>query len=210
MKEEQTDKIGAIVKLGLWLIFIAVLMIIARFGGTDNTESNLEDNGTEIKEEIKDKDEITYENKLNKLLNNYKYAYEIKIGNDIFKFEGSKMDKNNFVNESGTLNLNGAFKFNYFLENGYSYLVNNGGLDKVDSIYDSRIDINNLDLVKIKDNLITKEYKLEDDRYIYELEDRNVIVYSEEENIDKIEIYIKEDYYKLDIESIGEIKEITY
>jgi len=211
MKEDNNDKIKSVVKLGLWLIFIAVLVIVAKFGGKDTTNNVQNNNQTEIKEE-ENKEEviISYEEKLNKLVNNYKYTYEIKIGDNIYSYEGSKMEKNSAINESGRLSLNGEIKYNYFLENGYIYQVNNGGLDKVESIYDIGIDSNYLDVLKIKEMILDKEYVVSENKYSYELEDKKIDIYTDENNINKIEIFIEEDYYKLNLESIGEIKEISY
>jgi len=211
MKEDNNDKIKSVVKLGLWLIFIAVLVIVAKFGGKDTTNNVQNNNQTEIKEE-QNKEEviISYEEKLNKLVNNYKYTYEIKIGDNIYSYEGSKMEKNSAINESGRLSLNGEIKYNYFLENGYIYQVNNGGLDKVESIYDIGIDSNYLDVLKIKEMILDKEYVVSENKYSYELEDKKIDIYTDENNINKIEIFIEEDYYKLNLESIGEIKEISY
>jgi len=205
MKEEK-DKTGAIVKLGLWLIFISVLTISVKLGG-NKIENNIEKVKEEIKEEIK---EISYEDKLNKLDNNYKYEYIIKIENDTFKYTGTKMIKNNYVNESGVFTHNEEVKYNYFLENGFSYIVNNGGLDKLETIYDIRINPKYLDLIELKNELLNKEYRLDDEKYVYEIEERKIVVSCNKDDITTIEIFIGEDFYKLNISDIGKIKDITY
>ena len=211
MKEDNSEKLGALIKLGVWLLFIGILVIVAKVGGNDNN-INLEKTENEIKEETKkDENVISYEDKLNNLINNYKYTYEVKIDNDIFLFEGVKKEKNNFVNESGKYTLNGEFKYNYYLENNYTYQVNNGGLDKIDTIYDSRINIDYLDVLKIKGLIFNKEYTNEEEnKYVYKLENEEVIIYTNLENIEKIEINVNENYYKLSISDIGKITEVIY
>ena len=66
MKNEGSDRIDAIVKLGLWLIFIAVLMIIARFGGTSE-DTNIKNPQEEIKESETIKEKSYEEKFLNSL-----------------------------------------------------------------------------------------------------------------------------------------------
>lgn len=209
MKNEGSDRIDAIVKLGLWLIFIAVLMIIARFGGTSE-DTNIKNPQEEIKESetIKEK---SYEEKIGGLINNFAYSYEIKLDSDIFIYVGNKMMNNAFVKESGYIRKNNEFLYNYFVDNGYSYQVNNGGLDKIESIYDSRIDVNYLNVDKIKDMISGKEYVVENDnRYIYNLDAKKIILVTNKDSVTNIEVIIGEDYYKIEISGIGLVKEIKY
>lgn len=209
MKNEGSDRIDAIVKLGLWLIFITVLMIIARFGGTSE-DTNIKNPQEEIKESetIKEK---SYEEKIGGLINNFAYSYEIKLDSDIFIYVGNKMMNNAFVKESGYIRKNNEFLYNYFVDNGYSYQVNNGGLDKIESIYDGRIDVNYLNVDKIKDMISGKEYVVENDnKYIYNLDAKKIILVTNKDSVTNIEVIIGEDYYKIEISGIGLVKEIKY
>ncbi|MBQ8902472.1 MAG: hypothetical protein IJY87_05385 [Bacilli bacterium] len=209
MNNDGGDKIGAIVKLGLWLIFIAVLMIIARFGGTiENTD--VEKPQDEIKEN-ESNNKKSYEHKLKELVNNYAYTYEIKVGNDIYTYIGNKMIDESYIKESGYIRKNNEQLYNYFIDNGYSYQVNNGGLDKVDTIYDVKIDANYLDVSQIKSMIHGKEYVIENENnYIYNLDAKKIIIVTNEESVTNIEVIIGEDYYKLEISGIGLVKEIKY
>ena len=209
MNNDGGDKIGAIVKLGLWLIFIAVLMIIARFGGTtENTD--VEKPQDEIKEN-ESNNKKSYEHKLKELVNNYAYTYEIKVGNDIYTYIGNKMIDESYIKESGYIRKNNEQLYNYFIDNGYSYQVNNGGLDKVDTIYDAKIDANYLDVSQIKSMIHGKEYVIENENsYIYNLDTKKIIIVTNEESVTNIEVIIGEDYYKLEISGIGLVKEIKY
>lgn len=209
MNNDGGDKIGAIVKLGLWLIFIAVLMIIARFGGTtENTDVSKPQD--EIKEN-ESNNKKSYEDKLKELVNNYAYTYEIKVGNDIYTYIGNKMIDESYIKESGYIRKNNEQLYNYFIDNGYSYQVNDGGLDKVDTIYDAKIDANYLDVSQIKSMIHGKEYVIENENnYIYNLDTKKIIIVTNEETVTNIEVIIGEDYYKLDISGIGLVKEIKY
>ncbi|MBQ7030972.1 MAG: hypothetical protein IJN13_01195 [Bacilli bacterium] len=209
MNNDGGDKIGAIVKLGLWLIFIAVLMIIARFGGTTENK-DVEKPQDEIKEN-ESNNKKSYEDKLKELVNNYAYTYEIKVGNDIYTYIGNKMIDESYIKESGYIRKNNEQLYNYFIDNGYSYQVNNGGLDKVDTIYDVKIDANYLDASQIKSMIHGKEYVIENENsYIYNLDTKKIIIVTNEESVTNIEVIIGEDYYKLEISGIGLVKEIKY
>ena len=197
---QDSDKIGSIIKLALWLVFIVVLTLIAKFGDKVDEEENnfLEDKQPEV--EI-----VSYEEKLNKLNSNYKYSYDIKVGLEIYQFVGSKMD----TKESGYRITNNDEYLYYFLENGYTYSVINGGLDKIETIYNN-IDASNVDVSMIKNSIQNENYQVVDNRYDYVLNNKNISIYTDSENIVKIETYIGEDYYKIDFIDIGLVEEINY
>ena len=193
-EEVVNDKFNAFIKLCLWGIFIVFVVLVSSLSNNkidDNTDSNNK--------------QITYQDKLNKLSNNYKFKYEIKVNNEIYTFEGSKLtDK-----EIGTRNYNDNV-ISYYIENGMSYKIVDDKLKEFDNLYDS-INTNNLNIDNIKAELNLNKYLEQDGKYSYILGDNKIVnVYSNEENITKIEIYIGEDYYKLEFSDIGLIKEINY
>jgi len=208
--ENDNAQIAAVVKLGLWLIFIAVLLIISRFGGSQNSNNNNLNNDISKEEQ---KDTVSYEKKLNNLVNNYEYTYEVKLGSDIYVYNGSKMTTDNGIKESGYVTKNSEKLYNYFLENGYVYQVNNGGLDKINSIYLSTMNANYFDVNKLKEEINEKAYISDpsnSSKKIYSLDYKEIIIYEDDSSINKIEVIIGEDYYKLSINKIGLIKEVNY
>lgn len=212
MKNSGNDntQITAVVKLGLWLIFIAILLIISHFGGGQNNTNNKLNNDISNEEQ---KDVVSYEQKLNDLVNNYEYTYEVKVDNDVYVYIGSKLTADNGIKESGYVSKNNEKLYNYFLENGYVYQVNNGGLDKVESIYLQNINVNYFDMNKLKEEIQGKSYVVDtndSNKKIYSLDNKQIIIYEDDLAIKKIEIIVGETYYKLNINKIGLIKEIKY
>ena len=201
-KEVGNEKISALIKLVLWIVFIVVLVIVS--GISDNNNNNInypEDNKPPIEENSK----ISLEDKLAKLTNNYKYKYEIKIGDNLYIYNGAKKDNR----ESGTL-LNNEKTIYYFLENGYVYQVNNGGLDKIETIYDKNINPELLDVNKIKESIINIEYTIIENKYTYVLEDKTINIFTTDTDIEKIEIMHSDYSYILEFSNIGKVDNITY
>lgn len=201
-REVGNEKVAALIKLVLGIVFIVVLVVIS--GINDNNNNNInypEDNKITIDESNK----ITFEDKLAKLDNNYKYKYEIKIGDNLYIYNGAKKDNR----ESGTL-LNNEETIYYFLENGYVYQVNNGGLDKIETIYDKNINPELLDINKIKELIVDAEYTLTENKYTYVIEDKTINIFTTDTDIEKIEIIHSDYSYLLEFSNIGKVDNITY
>lgn len=201
-REVGNEKVAALIKLVLGIVFIVILVVIS--GINDNNNNNInypEDNKITIDESNK----ITFEDKLAKLDNNYKYKYEIKIGDNLYIYNGAKKDNR----ESGTL-LNNEETIYYFLENGYVYQVNNGGLDKIETIYDKNINPELLDINKIKELIVDAEYTLTENKYTYVIEDKTINIFTTDTDIEKIEIIHSDYSYLLEFNNIGKVDNITY
>ncbi|MBE6156514.1 MAG: hypothetical protein E7161_02090 [Firmicutes bacterium] len=201
MKEKDNDKITSIVKLGLWLTFIAVLIIVANFGtNKNNTNDNVLNNSNEQKESV-----LTYEEKLNKLTDNYKFNYEINADGQVYNYVGTRLS----TRESG-YRLNNDTYLYYYIEDGAIHEVKDETLYRLETLYE-KLDVDNLDVSKIKSSIKNKEFNEENGKYSYLLENnKKVSVYTDSENITKIEIYIGKDYYKLEFTDIGLVEKIKY
>lgn len=197
MEDGSNNKTSAYIQLGIGLVFIIILVVIVKLSGV-NKEENIPQN--ETKEEIK---ELTIDEKLSKLTDNYKYNYEITIGDITYIYNGSRMD----LKESGYLQINDNYLY-YYKDNNYTYEVKNGGLFQIDNLY-SNIDSNYLDIEYIKNLIKDQEYIKEDNKYTYTLENIQIIIDTNEDNITSIQI-INENNYKLEYSDIGNIKEINY
>lgn len=199
-KMKDNDKTVPIIKLSLWLIFIIVLIIIVKFGGKKDINNDV----NTIPETNNTIEKISFEEKLAKLTDNYKYSYIINIGDKTYTFNGSKMNNR----ESG-YRLFLDEKLQYFKENGYTYEVKNGGLFQIDTLY-NEIDSSLLDITNIKNLINNQEYKIEDDKYIYTLDNREIIISTNDNDITNIEIKIGENIYNLNYSDIGKITDIAY
>ncbi len=197
---KDNDKTVPIIKLSLWLIFIIVLIIIVKFGGKKDINNDV----NTIPETNNTIEKISFEEKLAKLTDNYKYSYIINIGDKTYTFNGSKMNNR----ESG-YRLFLDEKLQYFKENGYTYEVKNGGLFQIDTLY-NEIDSSLLDITNIKNLINNQEYKIEDDKYIYTLDNREIIISTNDNDITNIEIKIGENIYNLNYSDIGKITDIAY
>ena len=197
MEDGSNNKTSAYIQLGIGLVFIIVLVIFVKVNGVKRDGNNPQN---ETKEEIK---ELTIDEKLSKLTDNYKYNYEITIGDITYVYNGSKMG----LRESGYLKINDNYLY-YYKDNNYTYEVKNGGLFQIDNLY-SNIDYNYLDIEYVKNLIKDQEYTKEDNKYIYSLENIQITINTDKDNITSI-IISNENNYKLEYGEIGNIKEINY
>lgn len=187
---KEVNKNVSIIKIGLWLCFIVVLVIIAKFSTS---------NQKEIKE-----DKITYTEKLQNLNDNYEYTYDIKIGEALYNFVG----KRNKDREVGVKKVN-DITTSYFKENNYIYEVIDGGLNQISDLY-AGINLDYLDINYLKNLIANKNYEENNSSYQYTLENVNITVTFDDKNITNIDIYLENDYYKLSFANINAIKEVHY
>ena len=176
-------------------------MLISGVGKNLNNELEYPEENTKEKETV----EITLEEKLDKIDSNYKYKYEIKINEITYNYNGTKL----LNRDSGYRLVNNEYLY-YFLENGYTYAVNNGGLDKINSIYDENINIEYLDINKIKEFIKDMEYTKDNNIYTYNLSDKTIKIFTTKEDIKNIDIFLGDSYYKLEFSDIGLVKEVKY
>ena len=195
--EDGSNKTSAYIQLGIGLVFIIILVVMVKVNGVKREENTSQN---ETKEEIK---ELTLDEKIAKLTDNYKYNYEIVIGDITYIYNGSKMG----LKESGYLQINDNY-LNYYKDNNYTYEVKNGGLFQIDNLY-SNIDKNYIDIEYIKNLIKDQEYTKENNIYTYNLENIQIIINTSEDNITSILIN-NENNYKLEYSEIGNIKGINY
>ncbi len=195
MEAKDNLKFNAIIKLGLWLVFITFLLIVINFGGQKKAD---------LPNKKPEQVTLTLNEKMQKLDNNYSYVYEIKIADNMYYFKGSTKDKK----EVGVKTFNSETT-NYFKENNYIYAVNNGGLDKIDNLYEG-INMELLDITNLKNMLNEVKYQENNNSYIYNLEDKVITVYSDNLNITRINISMENAYYDLSFYDIGLVTEIKY
>lgn len=195
MEAKDNLKFNAIIKLGLWLVFITFLLIVINFGGQKKAD---------LPNKKPKQVTLTLNEKMQKLDNNYSYVYEIKIADNMYYFKGSTKDKK----EVGVKTFNSETT-NYFKENNYIYAVNNGGLDKIDNLYEG-INMELLDIINLKNMLNEVKYQENNNSYIYNLEDKVITVYSDNLNITRINISMENAYYDLSFYDIGLVTEIKY
>ena len=188
--ENDDKKIISLVKLGFWLAFIIVIVIFTKF-----TTTPREDNNTKT---------ITYEQKLAKLDDNYEYKYEIKINEELYTFEGSKLNNR----EVGSRYINEE-KIDYYIQNSYSYEIINRALILREDIFDN-INTNLLDVNYIKSIIKNIEYTRDNNSYLYNLEDKEITINVDDNNITSIIINIDNNVYNLSYSNIGLVKDITY
>ena len=197
---DENNKTSAYIQLGIGLVFIIILVIVVKVNGIKREDDIPKEEKEETKEEIKTS---SVEEKLAKLTDNFKYNYEIVIGDITYIYNGSKMG----LKESGYLKINDNYLY-YYKDNNYTYEVKDGGLFQIDNLY-SNIDKNYIDIEYIKNLIKDKEYTNEDNKYVYELENMQIIINTDNDNITSIMIN-NENNYKLEFSDIGNIKEISY
>ena len=197
---DENNKTSAYIQLGIGLVFIIILVIVVKVNGIKREDDIPKEKIEETKEEIKTS---SVEEKLAKLTDNFKYNYEIVIGDITYIYNGSKMG----LKESGYLKINDNYLY-YYKDNNYTYEVKDGGLFQIDNLYNS-IDVNYLDINYIKNLLKECEYTNEDNKYTYNLENMQIIINTDNDNITSIMIN-NENNYKLEFSDIGNIKEISY
>ncbi len=197
MEEEKKDnKRKALIKLLLWLLFLGIVLIISSVGNKDKSSDNLKkDNEKKV---------VTYEDKLDKLNDNFTYKYTITINNLVYNYEGKIMGKE----EAGIYKVNES-TINYYKNKGYIYQVVDGNLNKIDNLY-LNVSQNYLDVSYLKELIKDKKYALNNGVYEYTLDIGNIKINVDDENIKNIELKENDNIYLLEFSDIGMIKEISY
>ncbi len=207
------DRFNALIRFGLWIAFIVVLVVIARTSPQVKKEPII---SPEV-EEKEEKTDLSLEEILNNINNNYSYEYTIRIKNLEYTYVGTKMlDSNGNNKEYGfrTIkkeNATDSDYFEYFIDNNWTYEVKNGGLDKIDNskIYNG-INADNIDLNKIKESILDIEYTQNDKEYTYNLDKKTIVIIVEENNIFSVKIEDSTGTYDLVFNDINNIKEVNY
>ena len=192
----QTERGKAIVKLGLWLVFILALIIFALVNKNDNT-INKENEETEEKEVYEFK---KYDEMIESLLDsNYEFNYDIVINDTNYLFNGTKC--NNEVLGYKESNM-GIIKY-YISDNTYQVVLKE--LVPIENLYEN-IDINYLDLNILFNNLNEYLYNIEKNdnkrTITYKKDGYQVEVITNLDNITNINITVDNNTYNLSYDVI--------
>ena len=207
----QSEKGKAAIKLGLWMIFIFVLIAIVIFSERDNSNNVINDTPNNENEEVETPtyEFENYNDMQDKLLkNNYGYVYTITTSDSKYIYTGIK---------DGTKEL--GFKedatgvIKYFVDDTGTYQVNLDKTTLIDTLYQN-VDSSYLDIALVFDNLseflysVTKNGDMR--TIIYDKEGYQVTVLTDTENITNITITVDTTTYELEFTKIGECATINF
>lgn len=205
----QSEKGKAAIKLGLWMIFIVVLIVIVIISEQGTTNLT----GDEVIPPEVDSGENTdfnnYSDMLdNLLLDNYEYSYTITTENGKYIYTGWKNDNKEIgFREDG----NGIIK--YFVDESNTYRINMDTLEIMTDLYNG-FDSSYIDLHLLFENLSEYLYSVEKNGNIrtidYDKEGYQVIVTTDIENITNIQITVDTTTYDLEFTKVGECATIDF
>ncbi len=197
--------------LGLWMIFLAFVMLIAFLGGEANPNTNLNTPTNQEQEAEKEfKDYALMQEEI--LKNNFKYEYNIKIGEYQVIYKGEKLG----ATETG-YRENASETIKYYIDETGFYKVVMDELDALDKLFEnlneSYIDLEYI-FELIKDKTVVTE-TLEETRsytYNFDLEEVSYEIKVETDltNITNITISFEEKEYNLKYMNIGELDSLSY
>ena len=194
-------KIRAAIYLVLWCIFILFIYMVylKPIENYNKTHPRQEITDTE-KEEITEKTTaLSFEDKKNKLLTK-NFAYVYKYNKDTV-YRGKILgDKNVGYKET----KDGIEK--YYIDNDKAYDVSFGVQREIelDELFTTYFDVAYLF------NYIANEPSIVLDKmYNYHIEETTINIFTDENNITRIEVITDEDNYYLEFSQVGEIKEVT-
>lgn len=195
-KTWNTKKGRASLKLGFYFIFIVfIFLIIFIKAPRKEKEQVINYNPDKIVDKSKNKIDLTS--------NNYHFEYEITINNQKVKYYG---DKNQNIELGFKEDVNGIVK--YYKENDLIYKIGLDSKELIDNLYEN-INLNYLSYLYINDLIKDIKPIIEENNYIYQVNDELKIAFTKENNIiNLITINDKNDTYILRYSKIGEIEEI--
>ncbi len=205
----QTEKGKATIKLGLWMVFIAILIVVVLVSERDSINLPVEDDSTPSETETENYEFVNYSDMLDKLLlGNYEYSYTITNETGIYIYTGWKNENKEIgFKEDST----GVIK--YYIDDSGTYKVNMDILEVIDYLYNG-VDTSYLDLELLFGNLNEFLYsvtKNEDMRTItYDKSGYQVEVMSDTSDITNITITTDTTTYDLNFTKIGECDTIDF
>ena len=207
----QSEKGKAAIKLGLWMIFIFVLIAIVIFSERNNSNNVINDTPNNENEEVETPtyEFENYNDMQDKLLkNNYGYVYTITTSDSKYIYTGIK----DGIKELGFKeDATGVIK--YFVDDTGTYQVNLDNTTLIDTLYQN-VDSSYLDIALVFDNLseflysVTKNGDMR--TIIYDKEGYQVTVLTDTENITNITITVDTTTYELEFTKIGECATINF
>ena len=205
----QTEKGKATIKLGLWMVFIAILIVVVLVSERDSINLPVEDDSTPSETETENYEFVNYSDMLDKLLlGNYEYSYTITNETGKYIYTGWKNENKEIgFKEDST----GVIK--YYIDDSGTYKVNMDTLEVIDYLYNG-VDTSYLDLELLFGNLNEFLYsvtKNEDMRTItYDKSGYQVEVMSDTSDITNITITTDTTTYDLNFTKIGECDTIDF
>lgn len=204
----KTPRGKALIKLGLWGIFLIVIFAFATIDTPKRPTNPFEE-----KEEVEEKEVVQfllYVDMIKGLQkNNYMFSYTIKNGERTILLSGSQMDDEIL----GLKETDRGEITKYYINKEGVYKVILGELEQIEDFYEY-IDPSMLDMNAFFSSLAGVTYKVEKNdttrSIIYDTLNYSVVVETDLENITNI-TYIKGDEeYILSFQSIGKVEEISY
>ncbi len=205
----QTEKGKATIKLGLWMVFIAILIVVVLVSERDSINLPVEDDSTPSETETENYEFVNYSDMLDKLLlGNYEYSYTITNETGKYIYTGWKNENKEIgFKEDST----GVIK--YYIDDSGTYKVNMDTLEVIDYLYNG-VDTSYLDLELLFGNLNEFLYsvtKNEDMRTItYDKSGYQVEVMTDTRDITNITISTDTTTYDLNFTKIGECDTIDF
>lgn len=205
----QTEKGKATIKLGLWMVFIAILIVVVLVSERDSINLPVEDDSTPSETETENYEFVNYSDMLDKLLlGNYEYSYTITNETGKYIYTGWKNENKEIgFKEDST----GVIK--YYIDDSGTYKVNMDTLEVIDYLYNG-VDTSYLDLELLFGNLNEFLYsvtKNEDMRTItYDKSGYQVEVMTDTRDITDITISTDTTTYDLNFTKIGECDTIDF
>ena len=149
-------------------------------------------------------DEVTLQEKLKKLNNNYQYSYEIKIGDVTYNFSGKVMDDK----EAGTRKVNNK-SIKYYKDESFAYEVRNRELYPIYDLYEN-IDDKLLNVDYLKSLISNLKFSQKGNSYTFKVDNKKITITTDKDNVKMIEITVGNDYYKLTYRNINEVTSVNY
>ncbi len=205
----QTEKGKATIKLGLWMVFIAILIVVVLVSERDSINLPVEDDSTPSETETENYEFVNYSDMLDKLLlGNYEYSYTITNETGKYIYTGWKNENKEIgFKEDST----GVIK--YYIDDSGTYKVNMDRLEVIDYLYNG-VDTSYLDLELLFGNLNEFLYsvtKNDDMRTItYDKSGYQVEVMTDTRDITNITISTDTTTYDLNFTKIGECDTIDF
>ena len=205
----QSERGKAIIKLGLWMIFIVILIAVVIFSDTRSNDIELPPAEETPNTETENYEFVNYNDMIDKLLlNNYEYTYTITTLDNRYIYTGWK---NNNQELGFKEDASGIIK--YFIDETGNYRINLDNRELITDLY-SNFDASYLNLSMLFDNLSEYLYSVEknaDVRTItYDKEGYQVKVITNTDNITNITIVVDTTTYDLEFTKIGECATIVF
>lgn len=209
----QSEKGKAAIKLGLWMIFIIILIVIVIFSERNNVSDDINnidtptDGNTEVETPVYEF--VNYREMQDKLLeNNYEYVYTISNLDSKYIYSGMKSDGKEIGYRE---DANGIIK--YYIDETGTYQVNLDNALLIDTLYQN-VDASYLDIYMLFENLSEYLYSIDKNEGLrtitYDKDGYQVSVLTDTENIKSITIVVDTTTYELEFNKIGECEGIDF